>query len=625
MQIERVEIKSKAPICEILPPLVFLVLYLTYLNDIASKPFFRYLVVNPLVYDSEAKQILQGIPSSQPFFLSPLYPGWLASIYFLTNSSRMAVALINGIFGALSIYLVNVITKQVFGKRASCIASIMAACYWSLYYFCGELMPTALCISAVLASTYCALDKKQTPMRVPLIVLGSLSIGFISHLYPGLKASSPEWHYHGKPIANLAFSLVFMIGVALVFITIFSRRSLVNIRCYSIGGTLAGLSLLLWSGTALHTLLLTFYLIIRRAERLAVIAWLAGLAIPIAASTCHNYAITGQMIPLTTSFGVNLFIGNNPTSDGINPFKFGEGNQVRIEADRQGLSGKARSDFFKQRAIEFIKNNKRAWLRLLGRKALISVSRVEISNNADISERRQCWTLRQLAFVNFGLILPLALVGFALAVTRSEGTWLLLSGYLCFMLTQVILFSCERFRVPGATLLIPLAGYGLVGLFEQARKQPAANLITLATVAGLIAFVSNYDFLSLSKIEFPAIIANKAYVERLDGNFQKASELAWKAIQMDPTNASAYFQLGAIEEHFGNLDKSVGYYLISLRNDPFFMASYNRARRILESLNISPSYLDTYVDEVIAKKDSEKTKTAIETYVERRFGQAKQQ
>ncbi|MGQ9810897.1 MAG: glycosyltransferase family 39 protein, partial [bacterium] len=440
---------------QILIPLIFLGLYLTYLYDIADEPFFKYLVVNPLVYDNDARLILQGIPSSQPFFLSPLFPGWLASVYSITNSSRLAVAVINGIVGMLSVYLIGALTRQLFGKIAGLVSSLIAIGYWCLYYFCGELMPTILCISAVLASTYCIIATTAKEMRIPLSILGLISIGFISHINPAVKSirtSRPS--YLGNPIANLTFLLVFIGGVTILLV-IFLNPKLKNRANYAVGGLLAGLSMLLWSGTALYSLMLTVHIAIKRVEKSAVIGWLVGMLIPLAASTCHNYVITTDLIPLTTSFGVNLFIGNNPTSDGMNPFNFGTRNHIRIEADRRGLSGKARSDFFKQKAMEFIRNEKVKWVKLLGRKALISMSRAEVSNNADISERKQSWRMAPIAFVNFGVILPLALIGLASSFRKSEGGLLLFLGFICFMIIQIAVCACERFRIPGSTLLIP--------------------------------------------------------------------------------------------------------------------------------------------------------------------------
>ncbi len=609
---------------EVLIPVAFLCLYLTYLNDISDEPFFKYLVVNPLVYDSDARQILQGIPSRQPFFLSPIFPGWLASIYFVTGSSRLAVAVTNGLVGMLSIYLISAIAMETFGKKASRVASVLAFGYWSLYYFCGELMPTVLCISAVLASTYCIIKAENKSIRVPLIVLGLISIGFVSHINPAIRGLRAKGQYYdGNPKANLAFAVVFIAGAALN-LAIFSNSKLRDKLRFPVGGLLSGLSMLLWSGTALYSILLTAYIMIKRAAKSAKIGWLFALLVPIAASTCHNYAITKDLIPLTTSFGVNLFIGNNPSSDGMNPFKLGEANRVRIEADRKGLSGKARSDFFKDKAVDFMRDHKIEWIKLVGRKTLISLSRVEVDNNADISERRESWRLAPIAFVNFGIIFPLACVGLVLTLRDSQRGLLLFFGFLCFMLTQVTLFSCERFRIPGSTLLIPLAGYGALSVVQQARKGDFRSLLTLAVVAFGAGLVSNYDFLSLSEVEFPAIVANKAYVERLDGNLEKAADFAMKAIDMEPTNASAYFQLGAIEEHRGNLEKAIGYYLISLKNDPFFIASYNGARRILVTLRISPGYLDSYINDLVQSEQTDEKRTLIESYVKQRLQEIKQ-
>ena len=111
------------------------------------------------------------------------------------------------------------------------------------------------------------------------------------------------------------------------------------------------------------------------------------------------------------------------------------------------------------------------------------------------------------------------------------------------------------------------------------------------------------DWFGLADLEFPSIIVNKAHVERLSGDLVSARELLREALSREPENAGAYFQLGAIEQAEGHTTAAMADYLASLDRDPFFYASYGRARAILENIGISPSYIDSYVSSVLAEKD----------------------
>jgi hypothetical protein len=361
-----------------------------------------------------------------------------------------------------------------------------------------------------------------------------------------------------------------------------------------------GVATLAWSGAAVLAGFLGLSLLLGRGVRPARVAALVmGFAIPILASLSHNYAVSGDLIPVTSSFGVNVFIGNNAASDGMDPFKFGPGDRMRIEADRLRLSGKQRSDFFTHQALEFMRSEPRSFFALLGRKTLLSLARTQINNNADIAERRAAWKHLFVPFINFGIIFPLAAAGIVGTLREHRRATVLVVGYLSFFAVGLLFFVCERFRLPAIMLLIPLAAFGSESLIQSARKREMGRLAGLATVALAGGLVSNIDFLGIAGYEMPAITANKAYVERMAGNTAAARELAMRALKLDPSTAGAYHQLGAIAETEGNRLEALTYYLDCLERDPYFAASYQAASGILDAARIDTSYLYAYVDAVI--------------------------
>ena len=601
------------------PPIVAVLLSVVYLLQIRDLPFVEHLVANPLVYDNQAKQILSGTPPSQPFFLSPLYPPFLAAVYFLSGTSRFAVQLCQGILLAINVWLVGMITKRLFSSPVALAASLGMALYWSFYHFAGEILPTTLCMTFLLAGTLLFIRRDETRMAI----VGSVSLAgafALFHVYAvpfianagsllrGADLPAPAAAYY----ATLVFFLVFAIGVAIV-------RRQGNLMT---SGTILGVSALVWSGTIPVIVLMALRLWLARTRAYGRPAiFIVGVLIPIAASLTHNYLISGEIIPVTSSFGVNLFIGNNAATDGMDPFRFGEGDQARLEADRLALGGAARSAFFRGRALEFIRQNPGQWLRLVGRKLLISIGRHEVDNNADISERRSAWRHVFLPVVHFGMVFPLAMVGVLRVIRRSRAASVLILGYAGLLTIAPLFFACERFRAPAIAFLLPLAAYGGAGLIAGLRRRTIGGIGVSLAILIAAGAASNIDFLDISHTEFPSITVNKAYVERLAGNMEEARRLSLIALKADPGNTGALHQLGAVEEAEGNLDAAAIHYLDSLERNPFFFASYTAAVRILEGARISVSYLDAYVNAVIEGGDHSTAKQRLIEFLSRRLSQ----
>ncbi|MFH1313169.1 MAG: hypothetical protein ABIJ00_08050 [Candidatus Eisenbacteria bacterium] len=599
------------------PPILAFALSVIYMLQIRDQAFVRYLVANPLVYDSQAKQILAGTPPAQPFFLSPLYPAFLAAIYYLSGASRFAVMICQSMLLAINVLLMGMIAGKLFSRSVALVASLLMTFYWSFYHFAGEILPTTLCMSFLLAGTLLFIRRDETRMAVigKAFLLGAMGLFYV-HAVPftmnavsvlrGRELPAPAGAYY----ATIVAFLVFVIGVAVA-----RRRG--NLIA---SGAVLGVSTLIWGGTILMIGLMTLRLLLDRSRAYAKAAvFILGALIPIAASLSHNYLVSGEIIPVTSSFGVNLFIGNNAATDGMDPFRFGEGDHVRIEADRLALGGAARSAFFRDRALRFISESPDRWLKLAGRKLLISIGRYEVDNNADISGRRSAWHHLFLPVIHFGIIFPLAMVGVIYAARGNRDLWVLTLGYASMLLVSIIFFACERFRLPAIAFLIPLAASGAAGLLGDIRLRKARDVVVPVTVLLVAGLASNIDFLDVSHTEFPSITVNKAYVQRLDGNMDEARRLALAALEIESKNAAAFHQLGAVAEAEGDTQAALIYYLDSLERDPFFFASYTAAGRMLEKSRISLSYLDAYVASVIEGGDCSDAKNRLIGFVKRRM------
>jgi len=589
---------------DLVPSAAAFAIFLVYLSQIHGQPFFKYLVANPLVYDSEATQLLRGIPSGQPFFLSALYPAFVALFYWPSGGRPMAVDIAQGLLLAGNVWLLGEIARRFFSRWAGLGASLIATFYWSFYYFAGELVPATLFLAFMLSGILLVLDRDDSRLsRLGMAAAGLAALLLFMFATPALRHLGALLHGSpGRPgnqyAAGLSLFAVFAAGAACLLLALRRSARARALQNAGLGGLALGVATLAWSGAAiLGALFITVSAAKRQKTRAAALA--VGLLIPVVASTAYNLILSGDLIPVTASFGVNFFIGNNPASDGMDPFRLGKDNSVRIEADRLGLSGKERSDFYTSQALRFIKDDPGRWLRLDARKLLIWINRARVNNNADIAERRSAWKHLFLPVLGFGAVFPLACAGALAAARGNRRALILAAGWLCFLAVPLVFFACERFRLPAIALMIPLAAYGAETAVRLLRSKAFAPLVLMIAAAAAGAAVSIPDFLGISRYQMPSIVANKSYVERLAGNYEEARRYALEALRLEPGNAGALYQMGAIEEKQGNAERAFAYYLDALESDPYFTVAYSAAAGMLEARRINRSYLDAYVDGLV--------------------------
>jgi tetratricopeptide (TPR) repeat protein len=590
-------------------------------------PFVKHLVANPVVYDDQAGRILRSIPPSQPFFLSPLYPAFVALVYSFTHASRTGVILCQGVFLAVNVWLVGGISRRLLGPRTALVASLIMVFYWSFYYFAGELLPTTLYLTFLLVGVY-AFVRRDEPALIPAAALATVFAGilFVVYAIPGLANTGALLGRAGPAapssayLATVVFFLVFSLGAIAVLAAVPKAGPAAPHKNLIASGMILGISMLVWSGSVLLIAALALRLLLGRARSwLRTGLFISGLSVPLVASLAHNYLVSGQIIPVTSSFGVNFFIGNNTESDGMDPFSIGKGDGVRIEADRLALGGAARSAFYRDRALESIKADPAAWLKLVGRKLLIAVVRTEIDNNADISERRSAWAHLFIPILNFGLVFPLAAVGIVQALLLRRERTILVLGYATFAAIEIGFFGCERFRVPALVFMIPLAALGIECVLRDFVGRNLTRIALWSIVIAGAASASNIDFLGISDLEFPSITVNKAHVQRLEGNLDEARSLLAAALEREPDNAGAYFQLGAIKEQEGQLRQAAVHFMASLEKDPFNYGSYAGMKRLLDQANIRTTYLDSYVTNLIEGRGQADAKASLLRFIEERL------
>jgi hypothetical protein len=195
----------------------------------------------------------------------------------------------------------------------------------------------------------------------------------------------------------------------------------------------------------------------RRPARAALHLALAALvaAVLIAPWAERNRALFGQPVPISANFGANLWMGNNPASNG------GYMDLPEIETANEVT----RDAYFKERAVEFIRDNPAEYLLLCLKRVRLSFDRESIGVvwNAESLPRAVQTPLKLASWLYWYVALAVGLAGLALFLWGDPMRLLdplFLSAGL-FAAIAVLVVGMDRYHMPMMPFIALFAAYGL--------------------------------------------------------------------------------------------------------------------------------------------------------------------
>jgi 4-amino-4-deoxy-L-arabinose transferase-like glycosyltransferase len=397
-------------------------LRVAYIIQLSHNPEFDHPTMDALYHDQWARAIAAGKTYMEgPYFRAPLYPAFLAGIYKLTGGSYWAPRIVQAVLGSLSCGLLFIIGRVAFGRAVGAVAGLVAATYWILIYFDGELLITSLIVFLELVVLLLLVLGGRHP-RTAVFAAAGLVLGLSAVARPNI--------------------LLFAPFVVLWLLVLAGRR---------------------WGRGIAHAL-----------------CFCAAVLVPILPITIRNYIVGGDEVLISSQGGVNFYIGNNPLSDGktaIVPGTPGDwwgGYYATIERAEEAMGRKLKpsevSRYYYDQAWQFIREHPRDAATLTLRKLRLFWIRWEISNNQDI----YFWTEQFTPFVRwlpvgFWLVGPLGLLGLALCWPRGRELFPLWGFVLVYMVSVVAFFCTARYRVPVIPPLILLGAYAVFWLVKAVR------------------------------------------------------------------------------------------------------------------------------------------------------------
>ncbi len=513
-------------------------LRLFYLLQFQESPFFTYLLGDGKGYLEWGAEIASGDwIGTQVFYQAPLYPYFLGFIQVLFEDPLWPIRLTQSVMGSLGCVCLYLVGKRLLSQEAGVITGVLAALYAPAIFFDGLLQKASVgffLFSLALWQMVLALEtEKRRYWFSAGVVLGLLSL-----------------------IRENAALLIF-----------------VWVVWPWIPGKFSTIRTVLPQPNALA---------VKRFVLSAMV--LMGVGIVLLPVGFRNWVV-GDMWTFTTSqLGPNLYMGNNPKTDGMYyALRYGRGVYLYERNDAKELAEEALgrpltsgevSSYWVGKSIEFAVEHPLDWMELNIRKWLLVWNRYEL-NDTDDYYLYQTWSplLSSLDHVvHFGLVSTLAVIGLFLTAQKQWRRLLLFYVLAAALLASILPFAIHgRYRFVLLPLLLLFAGAGAWEL-KQRLQHKLYKSCGIALFAGGISLVMTY----LPMVNpLPALgYYNLALAYQDAKDYPKALDSVERALVLNPGFPEGFNLRGNIYAALQNYEAALKDHTAALQLVPSYIDVY---------------------------------------------------
>ncbi len=354
---------------------------------------------------------------------APLYPYFLAFFYHFGQKSWIyfIIQLIQVFLSSITIIILYRIAALLFDRTVALCTAIGVSVYPPFVYYCAKLVPTTVFIFLLSLTLLLVLEHRKND--ITYIVSSGIAFG----------------------LSLLCDPLAFALFPALI-VWYFIQRKI----------PLGNILLLMFISLVL------------------LVPW-----------TVRNYSVHGQIVPVTTQFGINFWIGNNPHATGTDYYKvyspekglfilMTETLSNDTKQQLESMSEVERSQFFFKQGLKFIRYSPGKFLTLLFKKAYIYwwFAPSEITASVDITKYRKLYAIFYVPLLILGIF------GMARSLRKSSITRASLILLTIFFISGIYILThvgLMRYRVPLEALLIMFASFAVVTLTHTLPKSRASR------------------------------------------------------------------------------------------------------------------------------------------------------
>jgi Flp pilus assembly protein TadD len=270
---------------------------------------------------------------------------------------------------------------------------------------------------------------------------------------------------------------------------------------------------------------------------------------------------------LPSAGGVNLYLGNMRTADGMVPEQarrvtYGERYEDSVEVwAREDYEAAMRADhrqpetdpmavskYWTHRAFDEIRAAPAHWLRLITKKCWLTLWNTEVPNNKDFAFLQQEYNWLHLLPVRWVVLLMLFPAGVWAAAKwgNRDGLFILLVYVSLYSAANVAFFICDRYRYPVWPALAVIGGGGLLAFLETSRHgriRSCAGILAAMALMGLIS-LPNWFGAKLPSFSRDYLFRSIAWYEK--GNFPEALGDVNRSLELAPGEVTALHHRGNV-------------------------------------------------------------------------------
>jgi Flp pilus assembly protein TadD len=502
-----------------------------YLVELADHPLFAVFLGDGQTYDAWAQGIAGGDWfGKEVFYQAPLYPYLLAVLYALVGHSLMAVRVTQSVLGALSCVLLAHAARRFAGEKAGIAAGLLLAVYAPAIFFDGLI------------------QKASVDLFLVTLVLALCGEFVARRRWPWLAGA----------------------GVALGVLSL-NRENARVLLPVVVGWLLMG-----WR-----------FAPIRERFGWAAAFVLAG-ALVVLPVGLRNRAIGGEFLISTSQLGPNLYIGNHAGATGsYEPLLPGrqsasverkDATRLAEEAAGRTLTPGEVSDYWVGRAIAFVRDHPLDWLRLFGRKLLLTLNAQELSDSESLEVYAEgSRLLRGLCWLDFGMLLAAGVLGACVTRDRWPAIGLVAASAVALALSVAAFYVFDRYRYPLVPFILVFAGAGLARLTSPGalgtRQVRVGLLLSAAALAAShVALPVGYD----------ASYGNLGTELLKLGRTSEALAYLQKGVAATPEFAGAWYDLGRARQKTGDLPGAIREFEAAIRLAPRYYAAHEALAAALQ-------------------------------------------
>jgi len=324
-------------------------------------------------------------------------------------------------------------------------------------------------------------------------------------------------------------------------------------RWYILAGLAFGVQTCNRPNVAVPAALVALLLLVTRRWYPAAV-FTAGLLLALTPVTLRNIVVSDYWSPVTSSQGgLNFYVGNNPLSDGtyrpvpeITPDISGQQEDTRRVAEQavgHHLDDSGVSWYFYGLGLKWMREQPRAAAKLFAYKLSLAFSAGYIWLNYSYPFfAYDARTLLRVLVVGPWLLIPLGLVGLAVAPNRRRLDYLIWASFIpAYALAIAVFYVTDRYQLPVLVPLCVSAGAALDFFVGAVSARRLAVLAVATTVFfAVFAWVNRPLRLDDGIAEERTRMAERMVTL---GRYEEGEQWAARAAQVHPRPGAVHFRL----------------------------------------------------------------------------------